>query len=60
MKKFHRNATETLVGQWEMYHPARIACDNPLYLLAGQVEEVQRRTPPLPSSPYPLLSSWRP
>ncbi len=50
---------ETFVGQWEMYYPAHIACGNPLYLLARQVEGGAGESPP-PSSPIPLLDSLRP
>ncbi len=37
---------ETFVGQREMYYPARIACENPLYLLARKVEGGAGESPP--------------
>jgi hypothetical protein len=44
-----------------MYYPARIACGNPLYLLARQVEggAVESQPPPPPSL-TPLFNSLRP
>jgi hypothetical protein len=46
---------ETLVGQWEMYYPACIACGNPLYLLARQVEGGAEESPLPPHHPHPFL-----
>ncbi len=37
---------ETLIGKWKGYHPACMACGNPLYLLTRQVDGGAEDSPP--------------
>jgi hypothetical protein len=43
---------EQETGEWEMYYPARIACGNPLHLLAKQVEGGAVEAPPITHTPF--------